>query len=144
MSASPHPVSNNLRSIVAMVIAVGCFALMDAVLKALSACYPVLQIATLRALTVVQPALVAVALVSPHLLATHNQRDWATWLPTLAVIASACWATLAGGARRSMADGSLAVLFAAACVGTMSAEVVGLGVKIEMTDVAMIAGFSAV
>jgi drug/metabolite transporter (DMT)-like permease len=40
----------NLRSIVAMVIAVGCFALMDAVLKALSARYPVLQIATLRAL----------------------------------------------------------------------------------------------
>jgi drug/metabolite transporter (DMT)-like permease len=39
-----------MRSIVAMVIAVGCFALMDAVLKSLSARYPVLQIATLRAL----------------------------------------------------------------------------------------------
>ncbi|QCB48733.1 DMT family transporter [Hydrogenophaga sp. PAMC20947] len=34
-----------------MVVAVGFFALMDAVLKALSARYPVLQIATLRALT---------------------------------------------------------------------------------------------
>ena len=45
--ATPH---SNLRSIVAMVIAVGCFALMDAVLKALSARYPALQIATLRAL----------------------------------------------------------------------------------------------
>lgn len=43
--------SSNLRSIVAMVVAVGFFALMDAVLKALSARYPVLQIATLRALT---------------------------------------------------------------------------------------------
>lgn len=40
----------NLRSITAMLIAVGCFALMDSVLKALSARYPVLQIATLRAL----------------------------------------------------------------------------------------------
>ncbi|WP_247596774.1 DMT family transporter [Hydrogenophaga sp. PAMC20947] len=45
-----HP-TGNLRSIVAMVVAVGFFALMDAVLKALSARYPVLQIATLRALT---------------------------------------------------------------------------------------------
>jgi drug/metabolite transporter (DMT)-like permease len=43
--------SSNLRSIVAMVVAVGFFALMDAVLKALSARYPALQIATLRALT---------------------------------------------------------------------------------------------
>ena len=42
--------SGNLRSITAMLIAVGCFALMDAVLKALSARYPVLQIAALRAL----------------------------------------------------------------------------------------------
>jgi drug/metabolite transporter (DMT)-like permease len=46
----PTTIHSNLRSIVAMVIAVGCFALMDAVLKALSARYPVLQIATLRAL----------------------------------------------------------------------------------------------
>jgi drug/metabolite transporter (DMT)-like permease len=45
-----HP-PGNLRSIVSMVVAVGFFALMDAVLKALSARYPVLQIATLRALT---------------------------------------------------------------------------------------------
>lgn len=42
--------SGNLRSITAMLIAVGCFTLMDAVLKTLSARYPVLQIATLRAL----------------------------------------------------------------------------------------------
>jgi drug/metabolite transporter (DMT)-like permease len=47
---SPHP-RGNLRSIIAMVIAVGFFALMDAVLKTLSARYPVLQIAALRALT---------------------------------------------------------------------------------------------
>ena len=40
----------NLRSITAMLIAVACFALMDGVLKALSARYPVLQIATLRGL----------------------------------------------------------------------------------------------
>jgi len=50
MTPSQTHTSGNLRSIVAMVIAVGCFALMDAVLKALSARYPVLQIATLRAL----------------------------------------------------------------------------------------------
>ncbi|HEY9096359.1 MAG TPA: DMT family transporter [Hydrogenophaga sp.] len=50
-TANSHANSNsNLRSIVAMVIAVGCFALMDGVLKALSARYPALQIATLRAL----------------------------------------------------------------------------------------------
>uniref|UniRef100_UPI003569E2F8 DMT family transporter n=1 Tax=Hydrogenophaga sp. TaxID=1904254 RepID=UPI003569E2F8 len=46
-----QPSTGNLRSIVAMVIAVGCFAFMDAVLKALSARYPVLQIACLRGLT---------------------------------------------------------------------------------------------
>ena len=45
------PSNTNLRSIVAMLLAVGCFALMDAVLKALSARYPVLQIASLRGLT---------------------------------------------------------------------------------------------
>lgn len=45
------PANTNLRSIVAMLLAVGCFALMDAVLKALSARYPVLQIASLRGLT---------------------------------------------------------------------------------------------
>lgn len=41
----------NLRSITFMVAAVGCFALMDAVLKALSDRFPALQIATLRGLT---------------------------------------------------------------------------------------------
>ena len=52
MSAnSHHPRSGNLRSIVAMLIAVGCFALMDAVLKTLSTRYPVLQIAALRGMT---------------------------------------------------------------------------------------------
>ena len=51
MSSHSSSAPNNLRSIVAMVVAVGFFALMDAVLKALSASYPVLQIATLRALT---------------------------------------------------------------------------------------------
>ncbi|WP_236581796.1 DMT family transporter [Hydrogenophaga sp. BPS33] len=43
--------SGNLRSIVFMLMAVGFFALMDAVLKALSARYPSLQIAALRGMT---------------------------------------------------------------------------------------------
>ncbi len=49
----PHSrlAQGNLRSIVAMLVAVGFFALMDAVLKALSARYPLLQIAALRGLT---------------------------------------------------------------------------------------------
>ncbi len=51
MTSTTQPSTGNLRSIVAMVIAVGCFAFMDAVLKALSARYPVLQIACLRGLT---------------------------------------------------------------------------------------------
>lgn len=51
MSQPAAPGNSNLRSIIAMVVAVGFFALMDAVLKALSARYPVLQIAALRALT---------------------------------------------------------------------------------------------
>jgi drug/metabolite transporter (DMT)-like permease len=41
---------DNLKSITAMVIAVGCFSLMDTVLKLLSARYPALQIAALRGL----------------------------------------------------------------------------------------------
>lgn len=40
--------SANLRGIVAMVAAVGCFSLMDALLKALSANYPAMQVAALR------------------------------------------------------------------------------------------------
>lgn len=50
MSDASHA-RGNLRSIVAMLIAVGFFALMDALLKALSARYPVLQIAALRGIT---------------------------------------------------------------------------------------------
>jgi len=46
-----HHQSGNLRSIIAMLLAVGCFALMDAVLKTLSTRYPVLQIAALRGVT---------------------------------------------------------------------------------------------
>ena len=46
-----RPSSSNLRSIVAMLVAVGFFALMDAVLKTLAARYPVMQIAALRGLT---------------------------------------------------------------------------------------------
>jgi len=42
--------SGNLRSIVAMLIAVGAFSLMDAVLKTLIASYPALQVAALRGL----------------------------------------------------------------------------------------------
>lgn len=49
MPRAPSTSSSNLRSIIAMVIAVGFFALMDAVLKTLSARYPVLQIAAMRA-----------------------------------------------------------------------------------------------
>ena len=45
-----RPSSSNLRSIVAMLVAVGFFALMDAVLKTLAARYPVMQIAALRGL----------------------------------------------------------------------------------------------
>jgi len=53
--------SGNLRSIVAMLIAVGFFALMDAVLKTLSARYPALQIAALRGLTALPLVLLYIA-----------------------------------------------------------------------------------
>jgi drug/metabolite transporter (DMT)-like permease len=53
--------SGNLRSIVFMLAAVGFFALMDAVLKALSARYPVLQIAALRGLTALPLVLLYIA-----------------------------------------------------------------------------------
>lgn len=49
--SSNHLARGNLRSIVAMLVAVAFFALMDAVLKVLSARYPVLQIAALRGLS---------------------------------------------------------------------------------------------
>ena len=55
------PSSGNLRSIVAMLIAVGFFALMDAVLKTLSARYPALQIAALRGLTALPLVLIYIA-----------------------------------------------------------------------------------
>ncbi len=53
--------NSNLRSIVAMLIAVGFFALMDAVLKTLSARYPALQIAALRGLTALPLVLLYIA-----------------------------------------------------------------------------------
>lgn len=59
MNALRH--NNNLRSIVAMLIAVGFFALMDAVLKTLSARYPALQIAALRGLTALPLVLLYIA-----------------------------------------------------------------------------------
>ena len=40
--------TGNLRGIVAMVAAVGCFSLMDALLKTLAASYPAMQVATIR------------------------------------------------------------------------------------------------
>jgi len=43
-------ISGNLRSITAMLVAVGCFSLMDTVLKLLAAHYPALQVAALRGL----------------------------------------------------------------------------------------------
>jgi drug/metabolite transporter (DMT)-like permease len=51
MPLSHQPASGNLRSISFMLVAVGFFAFMDAVLKTLSATYPVLQIAALRGIT---------------------------------------------------------------------------------------------
>lgn len=53
--------SGNLRSIVFMLVAVGFFALMDAVLKTLSATYPVLQIAALRGITALPLVLIYIA-----------------------------------------------------------------------------------
>lgn len=47
-SASATAAADNLRGIVAMVAAVGCFSLMDALLKTLSASYPAVQVAALR------------------------------------------------------------------------------------------------
>ncbi len=45
------PLSSNLRSIAAMLLAVGFFSLMDAVMKALGASYPPMQVAALRGLS---------------------------------------------------------------------------------------------
>jgi drug/metabolite transporter (DMT)-like permease len=61
MTPPNHHASGNLRSIIAMLVAVAFFALMDAVLKALSARYPVLQIAALRGLTALPLVLAYIA-----------------------------------------------------------------------------------
>jgi drug/metabolite transporter (DMT)-like permease len=61
MSTSRHLAAGNLRSIVFMLVAVGFFALMDAVLKTLSARYPVLQIAALRGMTAMPLVLLYIA-----------------------------------------------------------------------------------
>ncbi len=61
MTASPHLAAGNLRSITFMLVAVGFFAFMDAVLKTLSATYPVLQIAALRGLTALPLVLLYIA-----------------------------------------------------------------------------------
>jgi len=45
------PASGNLRSIVSMVIAVGLFSMMDAVMKTLTATYPATQVAAMRGLS---------------------------------------------------------------------------------------------
>jgi drug/metabolite transporter (DMT)-like permease len=54
-------VSGNLRSIVAMLVAMLFFSLMDAVLKQLAAHYPVMQIAALRGLSALPLVLVYIA-----------------------------------------------------------------------------------
>lgn len=46
--AAQTAASENLRGIIAMVAAVGCFSLMDALLKTLSGSYPAMQVAALR------------------------------------------------------------------------------------------------
>lgn len=61
MSSSRQLAAGNLRSIVFMLVAVGFFALMDAVLKTLSARYPVLQIAALRGMTAMPLVLLYIA-----------------------------------------------------------------------------------
>ena len=48
--AARAPLSANLRGIIAMCAAVGCFSVMDALLKTLSASYPAMQVAALRGL----------------------------------------------------------------------------------------------
>ena len=46
-----NPIDQTTRGVVAMLLAMGCFSLMDVSLKALSAHYPPLQVAALRGLT---------------------------------------------------------------------------------------------
>ena len=45
------PASSNLRSILAMLLAVAFFSLMDAVMKTLGANYPPMQVAAMRGLS---------------------------------------------------------------------------------------------
>ena len=61
MSTQALHAAGNLRSIVNMLLAVMFFALMDAVLKTLSARYPALQIAALRGLTALPLVLLYIA-----------------------------------------------------------------------------------
>ncbi len=58
---TPMATSGNLRSIVAMLVAVGCFSLMDTVLKLLVGHYPAMQVAALRGLSALPLVLVYVA-----------------------------------------------------------------------------------
>ncbi len=50
LPAAPAAMSANLRGIIAMCAAVGCFSVMDALLKTLSGSYPAMQVASLRGL----------------------------------------------------------------------------------------------
>lgn len=49
-TAPAAPMSGNLRGIIAMCLAVGCFSVMDALLKTLSGSYPAMQVASMRGL----------------------------------------------------------------------------------------------
>ena len=57
--------SANVRGILAMVAAVGCFSLMDALLKTLSGSYPAMQVASLRGLAAVPLVVVYVVWRGP-------------------------------------------------------------------------------
>lgn len=69
------PASGNLRSIVAMLFAVGFFSLMDAVMKLLVAHYPAMQVAALRGLSALPLVLVYVAWLG------EGRRVWAVRWP---------------------------------------------------------------
>ncbi|MGV3678507.1 MAG: DMT family transporter [Acidovorax sp.] len=49
-TSTTAPLSANLRGIIAMCLAVGCFSVMDALLKTLSGSYPAMQVASMRGL----------------------------------------------------------------------------------------------
>jgi drug/metabolite transporter (DMT)-like permease len=69
------PRSDNLRSILAMLLAVAFFSLMDTVLKLLSARYPALQVAALRGLTALPLVAVYVLWRSARLTGPWLQAD---------------------------------------------------------------------